>query len=259
MRHFLISSLTTLWVLVFSLTYAPKLAATHLVIGVEDISYYPYFDYTSSQTSFSKLVLDKFAADSGHSITYVRLPIKQFSKWLYESNVDFKFPDNRRWQDATESDSHATYFSDPLLFMRAGTIVLKQNQDKPKVYFKYLGMITGFYPTLWMDEIAKNEVNLLDDTSAKVLVKQLVNGIVDGIDIDIAVAEHYLKELQIDQQVAYSSQLQQQVFSHHLSTLKYPEIISQFNQWLANNQDFVARTKKQLSIPEVAEIIEPLH
>jgi hypothetical protein len=225
--------------------------AQKLVVGVEDVSYFPYFDYTSSKTSFSKSVLDKFAADTGHTVNYVPLPIKQFSKWLYESNVDFKFPDNQRWQDESQSDSRATYFSDSILYMRAGTVVLAKNKDKPAVFFKNLGMITGFFPTLWLEAIANKQVNILDDTSPKVLVTHLVNGIVDGIDIDIAVANHYLKELNINEQLVYSSQLSQEVFSHQLSTLKYPDTINQFNQWLANNQKYINTLKQQFLIPDV--------
>ncbi|AGH44241.1 hypothetical protein [Paraglaciecola psychrophila] len=42
-------------------------------------------------------MLDKFAEDSGHKITYLPLPINQFPKWFFEEDIDFKFPDNRRW------------------------------------------------------------------------------------------------------------------------------------------------------------------
>lgn len=246
-----ISLLFTLSVWAASLFCAPVLLAKNLVIGVEDIAYYPYFDFTASNNSFSKMVFDKFASDSGHSVTYVPLPIKQFSKWLHKSNVDFKFPDSRRWQDSSPSDSHATHFSESVLYMRAGTIVLEINQDKPSTFFKSLGMIDGYYPNLWLEKIARNEVNLLRDTSAKVLVKQLVNEIVDGIDIDLGVAQYYMKELQIDQPITYSSQLKQNVFSYQLSTLKYPEIIEQFNHWLAANQHFLSKIKTQLRIPDI--------
>ncbi|MFQ3198697.1 MAG: hypothetical protein ACI8R9_000253 [Paraglaciecola sp.] len=51
-----------------------------LIIGVEDIHYYPYYDCKTQRPSFSKDLLDKFADDSGHKITYLPLPINQFSK-----------------------------------------------------------------------------------------------------------------------------------------------------------------------------------
>jgi polar amino acid transport system substrate-binding protein len=226
-----------------------SLLAKNIVIGVEDISYFPYFDYTTSETTLSKAILDRFAADNGYTITYVALPIKQFSKWLYENDIDFKYPDNQRWH-ATENKVHsAEYFSKPIFYLRAGTVVLQENQDKPKSFFKNLGMISGFDPTLWKDEIAKKEVNILADTSPKVLIKHLTNGLVDGVDIDIAVANFYLNNLGLAKQLAYSRVLTQDVFSHQLSTIKYPEIIKQFNLWLAQNSDFIEATQLKFHVP----------
>lgn len=75
--------------------------ANTFVIGVEDISYYPYFDFISGNTSFVKALFEQFANDNGYQISYLPLPIKQFRKWLHEENIDFKFPDNTRWQEAS--------------------------------------------------------------------------------------------------------------------------------------------------------------
>ena len=222
----------------------------NLVIGVEDIAYYPYFDYTGSDTSLSKTILDKFAADSGYTLTYVALPVKKFSKWLYENDIDFKYPDNKRWHQPSATEHNAEYYSDPLFYLRAGTVVLLENSDKPKTYFHSLGMISGFDPTLWREEIIKGEVSILDDSSTKVLIKHLVNGLVDGIDVDIAVANYYLNTLGLNHALTYSNTLPQDLFSHQLSTIKYPEIIEQFNQWLNANHAFIQANLQQFNIPK---------
>ena len=221
----------------------------HLVIGVEDLSYFPYFDYNHSETSLSKTILDKFAADNGYTISYVALPIKQFSKWLYENDIDFKYPDNKRWHGIKENEHSAEYYSDAIFYLRAGTVVLKENQDQPKSFYKNLGMISGFDPTLWKQEIAKGEVSILDDSSTKVLIKHLVTGLVDGVDIDLAVAQNYLEDLGIDKQITYSKALQQDVFSHQLSTIKYPDIIKKFNQWLSENVSYIKAAQNKFHVP----------
>lgn len=223
----------------------------NLVIGVEDISYYPYFDYTKSETSLSKTILDKFAADNGYTITYIALPIKQFSKWLYENDIDFKYPDNKRWLQHNIKIHEAQYFSDGIVHMRAGTVVLLKNKDKPISFFKNLGMINGFDPSLWGQEIDKKKVHILDDSSPKVLVKHLINGIIDGVDLDIEVANHYLNSLGLDAEVTYSSTFPQYIFSHHLSTIKHPQIIQQFNQWLAKNSEFISTSLRSFNVAEI--------
>lgn len=233
-----------------SVLIASPLASKNLVIGVEDIEYYPYFDFTNNQPTVSKTILDKFAADNGYTLTYLALPIKQFSKWLHENDIDFKYPDNRRWHDPKSKEQLSEYYSNDIFHLRAGTIVLAENKHQPRAYYKNLGLITGFDPTLWKAYIADKQVNILDDNSIKVLVKHLVNGLVDGVDMDIAVANFYLQSLGIQRQLAYSEALPQEIFSHQLSTIKYPQIIQQFNQWLADNKAFVQTTLQNFKVPK---------
>ena len=218
------------------------------IIGVEDVNYFPYFDFSSKNPSFSKDLFDRFAKDSGHQITYLPLPIKQFSKWLFKENIDFKFPDNQRWQEQGLGPEHTLHFSDDILLMTAGTLVMDKNKHKPQSFIVNVGTIIGFQPTLWMEQIARGEVKLIEDRSPKILVKQLVHGIVDGLDIDLAVANYHVKELKLDNKIVLSQKIERQVFAYKLSSLKYPEVIAQFNRWLAQNEKFVTALKSRYEI-----------
>jgi polar amino acid transport system substrate-binding protein len=228
--------------------FANQCLSASYIIGVEDINYYPYFDYTSANPSFSKDLFVQFAADSGHQISFLPLPIKQFDKWLFEENIDFKFPDNPRWQQQPVSKEHTLYFSDDILLMTAGTLILSKNKDKPESFIKNIGTILGFQPTLWMEQIAQGKVKVIEDRSSKILVKQLVHGIVDGLDIDLAVANHHLIELKLNNEIVVSQNANRQVFAYTLSTLKFPQIIQQFNVWLAENKTFVTELKARYNI-----------
>ena len=221
------------------------------IIGVEDIAYSPYYNFSSQDPSFSKDLLDKFAQDSGHKITYLPLPINQFSKWLFEENIDFKFPDNRRWKEAWDTRSLNIYYSDDILRLIAGTVILRKNQHRAQDFFKNIGIITGFLPTQWVEQIKQGEVNIIEDSSPKVLVNQLLHNIVDGLDIDLAVANYHLKELKLQEELVISQNTSRQVFSYQLSSLKYPLIIEQFNSWLAQNQSFTQKLKQQYNIYKV--------
>jgi hypothetical protein len=218
------------------------------VVGVEDINYYPYFDFTSDKTTFAKSLLDQFAKDSGHTISYLPLPIKQFPKWLYEENIDFKFPDNARWQEKSNIHHLSIHFSDPVVAMTAGTLVLAKNKHKEKDFFKTIGTITGFDPTLWKKQIEQGNVTIYEDSSSKILVKHLVNGLIDGLDIDLAVANDGLQKLQIQQKLVLSEKLPKQDFSYRMSTVKYPVILEQFNQWLAKRRKYIETQKTKFGI-----------
>ena len=219
-----------------------------LVIGVEDIAYYPYFDFKTQDPSFSKDLLDKFADDNGHQITYLPLPISRFSTWLFEENIDFKFPDNRRWQEAWDTRNLTIYFSDDVVRMTTGTVILSKNKGKKAESIRNIGTITGFLPTQWLEQIKQGKVKLIEDSSPKVLVNQLTHNIVDGLDIDLAVANYHLHELQQEETLVLSQTASRQVFAYQLSSVKYPFIIEQFNRWLEKNQLFINKLKKQYGI-----------
>lgn len=232
--------------------------AAELIIGVEDIAYYPYFDFKAQDPSFSKDLLDKFADDNSHKITYLPLPVNQFSKWLFEEDIDFKFPDNPRWQTDRNTHNLEIYFSHEVVNLTAGTIVLSKNQDKNREFFRNIGTITGFHPTLWLEQIEQGKVKIIEDSSPKVLVKQLTHNIVDGLNIDLSVANYHLRELKLQERLVINQNTTTEAYSYQLSTLKYPLIIEQFNRWLAQNRPFINTLKQQYGIlavePGLADI-----
>ncbi len=233
--------------------------ADEFIIGVEDIAYSPYYNFKTQDPSFSKDLLDKFAEDSGHKITYLPLPINQFSKWLFEEDIDFKFPDNRRWQEAWDTRRLDIYYSDDILRMTAGTVILRKNQYKKQGFFKNIGIITGFLPTQWVEQLKQGNVKIIEDSSPKVLVNQLLHNIVDGLDIDLVVANYHLKDLKQQEELIVSQNTSRQVFSYQLSSLKYPLIIEQFNSWLAQNQSFTQKLKQQYGIHNVEPDLDDIN
>lgn len=236
------------FVYLFCLCIGKVAKAGTFVIGVEDVSYYPYFDFTSHKTTFAKALFDQFAKDSGHQISYLPLPIKQFPKWLYEENIDFKFPDNVRWQEKTNIHHLNIHFSDEIVAMTAGTLVMAKNKDKEQAFFKTIGTITGFYPTLWLTQIEQGKVRIYEDSSPKILVKHLVNGHIDGLDIDLAVAKDGMKNLHIQEKLVINNNLTKQLYAYQMSTVKYPEIIKQFNQWLVKRGQYIDDLKAEFGI-----------
>jgi polar amino acid transport system substrate-binding protein len=232
----------------FCFTFGKAAQADTFVIGVEDVSYCPYFDFSSSNSCFAKALFDQFAKDNGHQISYLPLPIKQFPKWLYQENIDFKFPDNERWQEKSNINRLNIHFSDEIVTLSAGTLVMAKNKHKDEAFFKSIGTITGFVPTLWMKQIEQGKVTVFEDSSAKILVKYLVNGLVDGLDIDIAVANEELQKLHLQEKVVVSQNVPKQIYSYRLSTVRFPEIIKQFNQWLVKRSKYIDTLKTNFGI-----------
>ncbi len=222
--------------------------AQEFIIGVEDIAYYPLFDFNSNRKTHTTELLDKFAASKGYKFIYLPLPIKRFDKWLFEERIDFKYPDNSRWYPDPSLREKFT-FSRSTIKLIAGTTVLKSFLKKNKSEFKSLGTLLGFYPTNWIEQIKNGQVELLEDSSTKILVQQLINGYVDGINIEPSVIQHYLRELgKLSEIAILDKRYKYDVYDFHFSTIKHPEIIKEFDTFLNSNNIFLEELNAKYNI-----------
>ncbi|MGB1200934.1 MAG: hypothetical protein ACPG5R_05165 [Cognaticolwellia aestuarii] len=244
----------TLFAILYFGHYA--LQAKEYIIGVEDVSYYPLYDFSADnlkQDSFSKALLSRFFRYRGYQFKFVALPLKRFDKWYLEEAIDFKFPDNKRWQ--TEQLKNLTIiYSKPVLWLTAGSYVLKNNQNLPRKAIKRLGTILGFFPTLWQDRIASNTLELVEASSSYSLIKHLLHGNVDAINIDKNVIDYNLQLfLENTETIVLNKHTKHEPYAYHLSTIYHPEIISEFDQFLLSHHQLVTEMKQKYGIIEAPE------
>lgn len=233
-----------------SLTLLQNLQAQEFIIGVEDIDYYPLFEFKSKRNTHSKELLNSFAAAKGYKFTYLPLPIKRFNKWLLEEKVDFKYPDNSRWYSDSSVTKYLT-FSQSAVWLIAGTSVLKSSLNKSTSDLKSVGTLLGFYPTTWIDEIKSGQVELYEDVSTKILVQKLLSKHVDSIDIEPSVISYYLKELgKPTDAVVIDKRFRHDIYGFHLSTIKHPKIIKEFDEFLRNNKALLKKLNNKYDITD---------
>ncbi len=170
--------------------------AQEYIIGVEDISYYPLYDFAQKpyKESFTKELLSAFFRHHGYQFKFVPLPLKRFDKWYTEDAIDFKFPDNIRWRSEQSKNLNIIY-SQPVIHLIAGSYVLKKNNNSEFESMTSLGTILGFFPTLWYDRIKSGAVELVEVTSPYSIIKHLLRGNVDVTNIDKNVINYNLKLL----------------------------------------------------------------
>ena len=222
--------------------------AQEFMIGVEDVPYYPLFEFKSNRDTYARELLNSFAAEKGYKFTYIALPIKRFNRWLLEEKIDFKYPDNIRWYPDTSLREKFT-FSHSTIKLVAGTTVLKSSLKKDKSEFKSVGTLLGFYPTTWIDQINSGQDKLYEETSTKILIQHLLAKNIDGIDIEPSVIRYYLEILGQSTDVAIiDERYQYDVYDLHLSTIKHPEIIKEFNEFLNNNKTLLEEMSKKYNI-----------
>jgi hypothetical protein len=259
--------INTKWIIVF-IRYAiaccyfsiGAIQAQEYIIGVEDISYYPLYDFSGQKPfkeSFTKELFSTFFRHQGYQFKFVSLPLKRFDKWYTEDAIDFKFPDNVRWR-SEQSKSLNIYYSQPVIELIAGSFVLKENKNSTGENMRSLGTVFGFFPTLWYERINANSVKLVEVTSPYSIIKHLLRGNIDVTNIDKNVINHNLKLLgKTSEDVVLNTELKSELYAYHFSSINHPKIINEFNAFLNENPEIVTAIKKKYSIIEAELIKQP--
>lgn len=232
------------------------LFAKEYLIGVEDISYYPFYDFSAKQTdqkSFTKELISVFFTYKNYKFKFVPLPVKRFDKWFVEESIDFKFPDNTRWRTEESKTLNITY-SEPVLHLIAGSYVLAKNQSLSQDAIKRLGTVYGFYPTLWIDRVQNNTIEIVELRSTFSIVKHLIYGNVDAVNIDKNVINHALKSMgKPEDIIALNKKTKHERFAFHFSSILHPKIIQEFNHFLNTHSEQIAELKNKYGIIETPE------
>ncbi len=227
------------------------------IIGVEDVSYFPLYDFSPqypNRASFTKDLLSSFFKSNGYQFKFVPLPIKRFDKWYVEEAIDFKFPDNVRWR-AGDSKKLGITYSSPVLTLTAGTYVDQKLRKKPRESIKRLGTVLGFFPTLWYDKIQDKSTALVELSSPYSIVKHMLHGNIDATNIDKNVINYNLKLLgKSGDSIVLNKQIKNEQYAYHFSSIHYPEMIREFNAFLRENQQLVARIKSKYGIIEANRV-----
>lgn len=240
--------------MLLSSSYAFVSSAQEFIIGVEDVDYYPLFDFSESSVNgrgFSKELLATFFEHQGYQHKFLPLPIKRFDKWFIEEGIDFKFPDNARWRTG-ESKKLKIIYSRSVVGLTAGTYVLKKNKHLKREQVSSLVSIFGFYPTLWYDRIKAKKLKFVEEHTPFGVVKHLLHGNMDATNIDANVIAYNLRQqnLPLDT-IVLNANIHNETYTYHLSSIKYPKVIKQFNEFLLTHESLVKSLKKKYNITDI--------
>lgn len=242
----LIVTLFALLVPLVALATDAKQLVKRYTIGVEDINYYPYYDFVDRQQNHGLLkdILDDFARKQGIEFEYVALPIKRFDFWYNENKIDFRVPDNPRWHGKKQ---HNLLFSEPVVILPTGTVVKQQYQHLPLHEFTSIGTFTGFTPSPhWLEAAQDRQLEFMHDPSLRVLIRLLFEEQVQGLDLDLYTIRFHAGLMGLDpSRLVYADHVPDRVIQYYLSTVKHPDILKKFNKYLRANRKQIQRKLKQ--------------
>ncbi|WP_022669273.1 transporter substrate-binding domain-containing protein [Desulfospira joergensenii] len=217
-------------------SFAGKKTDTY-IIGVENIKYLPHYTIDGSvYVGFARELFDLFAQYADIHFKYRALPVNRLFSELVEKKIDFKYPDNPRWHIDIKKGKSVVY-SDIVEEYIAGAVVLPEKKGFGVEKVKDLGAILGFTPLPFMDFIKAGKMRIHPNQHFDSLLKQAILGRIDAVYLDINVASYQLREiLKQPDALVFDPGLPYSKSFFVLSTIKHPELIKVFNQFLADKK-----------------------
>jgi polar amino acid transport system substrate-binding protein len=232
-RAAIMAAILCLWI-------SPGLARD-LVVGVEAIDYSPVYGVRNGVfQGAAHDILNAYAASKGHRLIFKPLPVKRLYVELNLGTIDLKFPDSPDWQPALRQ-GHAVVFSKPVIHYIDGTIIRREMLTEGPDSIHSLGTIAGFTPYAWNERLKGGTVELKENSSFEQLLRQVQAKRIDGAYCNVAVALNAAESLSgLAEVLVFSPRLPHVADSYRLSSLKVPEVIAEFNEWLDGNESLVA-------------------
>ncbi|WP_394209067.1 substrate-binding periplasmic protein [Enterovibrio calviensis] len=222
----------------------------HFVIGVQAFAdYAPYSTFKNGEyQGFNRELLDAFANEYSYEFEYRALPLKRLYHNLVSGEIDAKYPDNPSWTQDLKQGREVIY-SDPVVSFIDGVIMLDENHDKSRKALATIGMISGFTPWPFLQDIKANTVTVYEANNMDALIKMLLTNRIDGIYTNAAVFRNRIKlAFESAPSMSLNTSLPFLAGTRHMSSVSRPDLVIQFNQFLENHASFVESLKQQYGL-----------
>ncbi|GAB7082035.1 substrate-binding periplasmic protein [Megalodesulfovibrio paquesii] len=214
-------------------------------VGVEAIDYYPLYAGDGGEyRGYARDLLDAFAKKQGYVFKYEPLPIKRlFQAFLTEQALDFKFPDNPYWSQDMRQGLEVRY-SEPAVQYIDGVMVLPERKGGGPEGLKVLGIIGGFTAFEYLEQIKSGAMTVDESTEYSAMLQKAIMGRVDAAYSSVAVANYQLRDvLKQPEALVLDASLPHTKSGYQLSTIRHPQIIEEFNQFLKDEAALVQQLK----------------
>lgn len=207
-----------------------------LVVGVEELDYYPLYAVQNGKyVGVARDILDAFARAKGYTLTYRPLPIKRLYAEMQSGGIDLKFPDNPTWAPDAKARQRMAY-SAPVIGYVDGVLVRPEHLGHVVDDVHVLGTVSGFTPFAWLDAIRDGRVLVKENPRMELLLKQVALERLDGAYASVAVANYQLETtLGMPGAVVFDPKLPHSRDFYRLSSLNHPQVIAEFDAWMAAN------------------------
>lgn len=223
-------------------------AAVELRIGVQQLDYYPHFDFSAGQKrGYFVDLMRLFARSHGYQIRFVPLPVKRLYQEL-DDGLDLVYPDNPAWPN--ELPAGQKVFSDPVVFSLGSSMVRPDKAHYQLSDVQTVAFIHGYTPTKWLAASRQFRFEMVDVADTGAALGLVLKGRVDATPVELNVANAWLARQQQPGALVVAQQLPFTQLPFLLSTVHRPELIRQFNQFLRTHAVEIVALKKRFALQE---------
>lgn len=220
----------------------------NLIIGVQDMPFYlPYSAVSKGEyIGFNRELLDMFAKSAGYTFEYRPYPIKRLYISFLSGQVDLKYPDSDYWSTNLKK-GHTIHYSQPVVEYTDGVMVRVENANLKVDAIKKLGIVAGYSLQSSLKKRSQQQkMKVYEVFDYQQLLLKTLHSELDGAYSNTEVTRYYLKDvLKVPDQLVLNSNLPRINSTRHLSTIKYPKIIEEFNQFMHSHGDQVNKLKQR--------------
>lgn len=225
-------------------------SANALTLGVEATDYSPYYYLNDDQKyqGAAREIFDLFSKTNHFKVSYEPMPVPRLFNEFVRGNIDLKFPDNPLWSASLQADVKV-FYSNPVFNISEALMILKQaGTEIPKEEIKKVGTILGFSVPGIASPIANKEFETVKTKEVDQLIHMLASDRVQGVYFNESVAFDVARKLYPTKQLAAHSQYPPFKYAYHLSSIKHPELITKFNQFLISHAEQVAKIRQRYGL-----------
>lgn len=239
--------------LIFTVS-APAFAqnkSTFIVVVQNYKEFPPYSEYKQNKYGgFNREILDLFAKSRGYRFQYKAFPVKRLFHEFVNGVGDLKYPDNPNWARHIKKDAKIKY-SDPVVEYVDGVMVHPENKGRKVSELKKLGLVAGWTPIPYLEQIKSGQIKLFENNSYSGLLKQVMLGRIDGAYSNVSTSRYYLRNtIKKSDGLVFDPSLPHVRHQRVLSSINQPQLIEEFNRFLKTNALEIDRLKAKYQVED---------
>ena len=225
-----------------------------LKLGVEITDYAPYFylDEEQHYKGAARDIFDLFTSQTNQSIKYIPMPVPRLFNEFVKGSVDLKFPDNSLWSASLKADVKV-FYSHAVLTARESLMIMvdvdgRNAQQILDIKVQHVGTILGFSVPGIADAVANKKFDTIETKKVEQLIHMLANGRIQAMYFNENVAGEISKTLYPNKRLIPHPKYPSFDYGYKLSSIKYPELIAQFDNFLVSHAEQVTEIRNRYGL-----------